>query len=143
MSSQVHSDKFLYVSSIYYQFKLVYFVTKSFMIEHSLKALQCHKQTSYRYHMLAFQFWYEYLEVILFCVSSMRRNVSNISLQDQEAPSSPLSTLNKAAFKPLAPTNRFVGITLPVDIRMIFEVCIAITVITCFMESTFNFTTIR
>ncbi|RUS88775.1 hypothetical protein EGW08_003492, partial [Elysia chlorotica] len=53
---------------------------------------------------------------------SMRRNVSNISLQDQEAPSSPLSTLNKAAFKPLSPGNRFVGITLPVDIRMIFEV---------------------
>ncbi|GFS15780.1 rapamycin-insensitive companion of mTOR [Elysia marginata] len=52
----------------------------------------------------------------------MRRNVSNISLQDQDAPSSPLSTLNRAAFKPLSPSNRFVGITLPVDIRMIFEV---------------------
>ncbi|GFN88091.1 rapamycin-insensitive companion of mtor [Plakobranchus ocellatus] len=53
---------------------------------------------------------------------SMRRNVSSISLQDQDAPSSPFSILNKAAFKPLSPSNRFVGISLPVDIRMIFEV---------------------
>ncbi|BFY99539.1 hypothetical protein BsWGS_02579 [Bradybaena similaris] len=52
---------------------------------------------------------------------SMRRNVSSVSLQEQDLPSSPVS-LNRAAFKPLSPSNRFVGITLPVDIKMIFEV---------------------
>ncbi|CAG5123187.1 unnamed protein product [Candidula unifasciata] len=52
---------------------------------------------------------------------SMRRNVSSVSLQDQDLPSSPVS-LNRAAFKPLSPSNRFVGITLPIDIKMIFEV---------------------
>uniref|UniRef100_A0A2C9LNG1 Rapamycin-insensitive companion of mTOR n=1 Tax=Biomphalaria glabrata TaxID=6526 RepID=A0A2C9LNG1_BIOGL len=52
---------------------------------------------------------------------SMRRNVSSVSLQEQDVPSSPISSLNRAAFKPLSPSNRFVGITLPVDIKMIFE----------------------
>ncbi|CAL1528119.1 unnamed protein product, partial [Lymnaea stagnalis] len=53
---------------------------------------------------------------------SIRRNVSSVSLQDQDVPASPIASLNRAAFKPQSPGNRFVGITLPVDIKMIFEV---------------------
>ncbi|NP_001267775.1 RPTOR independent companion of MTOR, complex 2 [Aplysia californica] len=53
---------------------------------------------------------------------SIRRNVSSASLQDPDAPASPIGNLNRAAFKPLSPCNRFVGISLPVDIKMIFEV---------------------
>ncbi|XP_041359986.1 rapamycin-insensitive companion of mTOR-like [Gigantopelta aegis] len=56
-------------------------------------------------------------------LSTIRSNMSCASLVDCEVQqTSPFNTLNKSAIKANKPTNRFIGLTLPVDIHMIFEV---------------------
>ena len=53
---------------------------------------------------------------------SIRRNISCTSLGDFESATSPMTPTIKLPFKHYSPKNRFVGITVPVDIKMIFEV---------------------
>ncbi|XP_046330991.2 rapamycin-insensitive companion of mTOR-like isoform X1 [Haliotis rufescens] len=56
-------------------------------------------------------------------LSSIRRNISSASLPDYEGQqSSPYNTLNKAIIHPHTSTSSFVGLCLPVDIYMVFEV---------------------
>ncbi|XP_025081196.1 rapamycin-insensitive companion of mTOR-like [Pomacea canaliculata] len=53
---------------------------------------------------------------------SIRRNVSSASLADPDHNNQQLISSSLTSFKPLSSHNRFVGITLPVDVNMIFEV---------------------
>ncbi|KAL8596171.1 hypothetical protein ACOMHN_021211 [Nucella lapillus] len=53
---------------------------------------------------------------------SIRRNVSSASLADHEPQSQQLAAPTLTSFKPLSQHNRFVGLTLPVDVNMMFEV---------------------
>lgn len=60
-----------------------------------------------------------------FYSATIPRNSSTVSLQDQDRPSSPYSVSPKAILlqrKPHTGKAEFLGLTLPVDINMIFEV---------------------
>jgi hypothetical protein len=68
----------------------------------------------------------------------MPRNSSTVSLPDQERPSSPFSVSPKAILlqrKPHTGRAEFLGLTLPVDINMIFEVRNIININTLFLLS--------
>ncbi|KAK7495005.1 hypothetical protein BaRGS_00013645 [Batillaria attramentaria] len=53
---------------------------------------------------------------------SIRRNMSSTSLTEHDHQGTPNQPAPPRAFKPWSPHNRFVGLALPVDINMIFEV---------------------
>lgn len=63
--------------------------------------------------------------ILFFYSATIPRNSSTVSLQDQDRPSSPYSVSPKAILlqrKPHTGKAEFLGLTLPVDINMIFEV---------------------
>ena len=70
-------------------------------------------QMSFLWHV------YDSLPVIGWC--SIRRNVSSASLTDHDHQGQQLAP-NLQTFKPLSLHNRFVGLAMPVDVNMMFEV---------------------
>ncbi|XP_076440459.1 rapamycin-insensitive companion of mTOR-like isoform X2 [Babylonia areolata] len=53
---------------------------------------------------------------------SIRRNVSSASLADHDQQNQQFAAPNLTSFKPLSLHNRFIGLTLPIDVNMMFEV---------------------
>ncbi|KAK7099628.1 rapamycin-insensitive companion of mTOR-like [Littorina saxatilis] len=53
---------------------------------------------------------------------SIRRNVSSVSLSDMEHQGQQLAATGLTSFKPFSQHNRFIGLAMPVDVNMMFEV---------------------
>ena len=111
----IFSFLFLYVTILFVESGICHELLPAFYQQ------TCKQKLTRRKLNLGYPFFSTYLIHCLIGYYSIRRNVSSASLTDHDHQGQPLAP-NLQTFKPLSLHNRFVGLAMPVDVNMMFEV---------------------